>query len=79
MLSAGTGTATESSCRLPHACRRGGCEVPARASDAYIRSTIDARASNFEERLGQLGYCGPELIAAAVTRTLGYSLQRRGR
>jgi predicted TPR repeat methyltransferase len=49
----------------------GACEAPARASDAYIRSMFDSCAATFEQRLGQLGYRGPELIATAVARTLG--------
>ena len=40
--------------------------VPQRASDAYIEKTFDVFAASFDARLGKLGYCAPELAAAAL-------------
>lgn len=37
-----------------------------RASDAYVRTTFDQFAAEFEDTLTALGYCAPERLAAAV-------------
>jgi predicted TPR repeat methyltransferase len=50
------------------ACRGG--EVPARASDDYVRDTFDAFAGSFDQVLDQLGYRAPALIAELLTRIL---------
>jgi predicted TPR repeat methyltransferase len=39
-----------------------GQQVPARCSNQYIEQTFDAFAGNFENVLGRLKYCGPQLV-----------------
>lgn len=48
-----------------------GSNVPARASDAYVREHFDAAAAGFDNNLRQLEYRAPELIAAALKRVTG--------
>ena len=48
-----------------------GQDVPLRASDAYVRSTFDHFAANFEKQLEKLEYRAPELVAAATAAALG--------
>lgn len=43
---------------------------PARASDAYVRQTFDHFAREFDERLNDLGYRAPDLIADLVLPAL---------
>jgi predicted TPR repeat methyltransferase len=45
-----------------------GENVPARASDDYVREHFDAAAAGFDANLGQLEYRAPGLIAAALAR-----------
>jgi predicted TPR repeat methyltransferase len=45
-----------------------GREVPARASDEYLQQLFDGLADSFEENLNSLDYCGPELVAAALSQ-----------
>ncbi len=47
-----------------------GRNAPDRASDAYLRGEFDACAEGFEQRLGELGYCAPRLLAEALAREL---------
>jgi predicted TPR repeat methyltransferase len=44
-------------------------DVPARASDDYVRNLFDASAKSFDADLGRLGYRAPELVAAALARS----------
>jgi predicted TPR repeat methyltransferase len=43
-----------------------GCEVPPRASDAYVQQVFDSFAESFEAKLARLQYRAPELIAASL-------------
>lgn len=43
-----------------------GCHVPARASDAFVVSTFDDFAANFEVKLESLSYRAPALVADAL-------------
>jgi predicted TPR repeat methyltransferase len=45
--------------------------VPARASDAYVRSVFEKYASSFDTHLDRLGYRAPQLLAAALARIIG--------
>ena len=45
--------------------------VPARASDAYVRSVFEKYASTFDAHLERLGYRAPQLLAAALAPLLG--------
>ncbi|MBF0566546.1 MAG: tetratricopeptide repeat protein [Nitrospirae bacterium] len=45
-----------------------GKNVPDRASDAYVESTFDKYAENFDTKLGKLSYRGPEMIAEALAK-----------
>lgn len=45
--------------------------VPARASDAFVASAFDGFAESFDQRLGGLGYRGPELVGNAVCEHCG--------
>jgi predicted TPR repeat methyltransferase len=46
-----------------------GVDVPARASDQYVREHFDAAAASFDANLQQLQYRAPELVTAALTRS----------
>lgn len=49
-----------------------GANVPARASDAYVRQTFDAFAASFDEvLLERLDYHAPDLMHAALAQVLG--------
>jgi predicted TPR repeat methyltransferase len=48
-----------------------GRNMPARAADGYIRSVFDNFAQSFDEKLQQLNYRAPELVAASIARGLG--------
>ena len=49
-----------------------GIDVPARASDAYVRKTFDQFAASFDEVLLQrLDYRAPELLCASLAEVLG--------
>lgn len=49
-----------------------GTNVPARASDAYVRRTFDDFAASFDEvLLERLDYHAPELVLAALSAALG--------
>ncbi|MBC2713127.1 MAG: tetratricopeptide repeat protein [Desulfosarcina sp.] len=43
-------------------------EPPSRASDAYVRQVFDRFANTFDEELQELGYQGPQVLAAAITQ-----------
>jgi predicted TPR repeat methyltransferase len=45
----------------------GGAEVPARASDGYVRTIFDDFAESFDRSLEQLQYRAPQLLCEAVT------------
>lgn len=47
----------------------GGAPCPERASDAYVQSVFDGFAGSFEQRLKQLRYRAPELVADLLTRS----------
>ena len=47
-----------------------GENVPARASDEYVREHFDAAAAGFDNNLRQLEYRAPELVASALARSL---------
>ena len=47
-----------------------GENVPARASDEYVREHFDAAAAGFDNNLRQLEYRAPELVANALARNL---------
>ncbi len=51
-------------CHLHAACSK--IDVPARASNAYIERTFDAFSENFDTRLEELSYRGPQLIRDAL-------------
>jgi predicted TPR repeat methyltransferase len=44
-----------------------GCDVPARASDAYIEQVFDNFAESFEAKLARLQYRAPDLIVSALS------------
>ena len=46
-----------------------GREVPARATDEYVRQTFDSFAATFEVKLAKLQYRAPALVAARLTET----------
>ena len=48
-----------------------GRDVPARASDGYVRELFDRLADGYDEHLRGLGYCVPELVAAALAGAIG--------
>jgi predicted TPR repeat methyltransferase len=48
-----------------------GLEVPARASDAYVRETFDPFAADYDSTLERLSYRGPVLIAMALAQGCG--------
>jgi predicted TPR repeat methyltransferase len=43
-----------------------GCNVPLRASDAYVEQVFDSFAESFEAKLARLQYRAPELIASSL-------------
>jgi predicted TPR repeat methyltransferase len=45
--------------------------VPARASDAYVRSVFEKHAASFDTHLERLGYRAPQLLIAALAPLLG--------
>jgi predicted TPR repeat methyltransferase len=47
-----------------------GENVPARASDEYVREHFDAAAAGFDNNLRQLEYRAPELVASALAHSL---------
>ncbi len=48
-----------------------GENIPARASDEFIKDVFDSFAETFDEKLRSLEYKAPELVARAVERDLG--------
>jgi predicted TPR repeat methyltransferase len=48
-----------------------GADVPARASDAFVRASFDTFAQHFDRSLAHLQYRAPELVAEAVNAQLG--------
>lgn len=48
-----------------------GKNVPARADDAYVRTTFDTFAQSFDRRLERLDYRAPELVTSVVAAQLG--------
>jgi predicted TPR repeat methyltransferase len=46
-----------------------GCDVPLRASDAYVEQVFDSFAESFEAKLARLQYHAPDLIASALAAT----------
>jgi predicted TPR repeat methyltransferase len=48
-----------------------GKAVPARASDAYVRSTFESYAASFDSHLDRLGYRAPQLLTAAIAGVVG--------
>jgi predicted TPR repeat methyltransferase len=40
--------------------------VPGRAPDAYVEKVFDTFAESFDAKLATLGYCAPQLVAAAL-------------
>lgn len=48
-----------------------GEDVPARATEAYVRSMFDNFAISFESKLAQLDYMAPALVGQAVAAELG--------
>lgn len=48
-----------------------GKKVPERASDEYVKQVFDNFSGHFEERLEQLEYRAPNLIAGAMTEVFG--------
>lgn len=46
-----------------------GQDVPARASEAFVRHTFDGFAATFEPRLERLAYRAPALVAAVLDRS----------
>lgn len=48
----------------------GGAPTPARANDAYVKSTFDNFASSFDSKLESLEYRAPELIDKLMRQTL---------
>jgi predicted TPR repeat methyltransferase len=53
-----------------------GAEVPERAEESYIVKTFDEFADSFDHKLEQLGYCGPQLVAANLVH---HPLYQKGR
>lgn len=49
----------------------GGAEVPARADDAYVRTTFDIFAASFDAKLESLEYRAPQLIARLLAEVCG--------
>jgi predicted TPR repeat methyltransferase len=47
-----------------------GQEIPARASDGYVKNIFDGMAGEFDQHLARLGYRAPEIVQAAVGREL---------
>jgi predicted TPR repeat methyltransferase len=45
-----------------------GCEVPERASDAYMRELFDGFAPDFDDKLARLEYQAPALVLEALRR-----------
>lgn len=45
-------------------------QAPERANDDYVRHTFDSFSKIFDQRLAQLGYRGPELIAGVLRTAL---------
>ncbi len=43
-----------------------GCDVPSRASIAFVEKTFDSFATSFEAKLESLSYRAPDLVAAAL-------------
>ncbi|HEY7603574.1 MAG TPA: tetratricopeptide repeat protein [Gaiellaceae bacterium] len=43
-----------------------GCDVPPRASDAYVEKTFDSFAASFDAKLAKLSYRAPALVAAML-------------
>lgn len=48
-----------------------GKSVPARSADDYLRKVFDDFAPTFDQKLGNLEYRGPELVATAITNAIG--------
>jgi predicted TPR repeat methyltransferase len=48
-----------------------GVDVPARASDGYVKQVFDALARDFDENLRQLHYQGPQLTIVALAADAG--------
>ena len=48
-----------------------GQDVPARATDAFVKDTFDGFADSFDQKLDKLHYRAPGLILDAVATTLG--------
>lgn len=48
---------------------------PSRASNEYVRQVFDRFANTFDEDLRELGYQGPQVLAAAITEELGHAEQ----
>ncbi|MDT5331659.1 MAG: hypothetical protein QOF31_2956, partial [Mycobacterium sp.] len=46
-----------------------GCDVPLRASDAFVEKTFDAFAASFEAKLQSLSYRAPDIVAATLADT----------
>ena len=46
-----------------------GCDVPLRASNAFVEKTFDAFAASFEAKLQSLSYRAPDLVAATLADT----------
>ena len=53
-----------------------GCEVPTRASDAFIETTFDSFAASFDSRLARLLYRAPTLIVEMAKRSDGDAAKR---
>ena len=47
-----------------------GQNIPARASDGYVKNIFDGMAGDFDQHLARLGYRAPEIVQAAVGREL---------
>jgi predicted TPR repeat methyltransferase len=48
-----------------------GRDVPRRCSDEYVRNAFDWFSQGFDKKLHGVDYRGPELVAAAIAKTLG--------
>jgi predicted TPR repeat methyltransferase len=46
-----------------------GCDVPLRASNAFVEKTFDAFAASFEAKLKSLSYRAPDIVAATLADT----------
>jgi predicted TPR repeat methyltransferase len=46
-----------------------GCDVPLRASNAFVEKTFDAFAASFEAKLQSLSYRAPDIVAATLADT----------